>query len=294
MTRSETSTESTRSSVHRQVGVFLAVAYALALAIALALPHAGIAPLISIAVPAVAVAVAVLFTVRPGRRRAAWADVGFGWPSWRSLLVALVGPLVIVASSFAVAAAVGVVQFSAPGDGLGRELAGLAVSLVAFGVVFLGEEVGWRGFLLTRLCALMPARRAVLVAGACQAAFHLPLLTLTTTYQFAGSRWIVVPMVMATLTLAGAWYGWLRLWSGSIWPVSLSHSAFNIFMEGAAGVAVATSPAAMAYTTTETGVVTLLIVAATAAYLLTRRAGDFRLLTSTRRGSRPSRGTRGV
>jgi len=294
MTRFAASIESTRAPVHRQVAVFLAVAYALALAIALALPHAGIAPLISIAVPAVAVAVAVLFTVRPGRRRAAWADVGFGWPSWRSLLVALVGPLVIVASSFAVAAAVGVVQFSAPGDGLGRELAGLAVSLVAFGVVFLGEEVGWRGFLLTRLCALMPARRAVLVAGACQAAFHLPLLTLTTTYQFAGSRWIVVPMVMATLTLAGAWYGWLRLWSGSIWPVSLSHSAFNIFMEGAAGVAVATSPAAMAYTTTETGVVTLLIVAATAAYLLTRRAGDFRLPTGTRRGSGPSRGTRGV
>ena len=45
------------------------------------------------------------------------------------------------------------------------------------------------------------------------------------------NRWIVVPMVMVTLTLAGVWYGWLRLWSGSIWPVSLSHSAFNNVME---------------------------------------------------------------
>src|SRR5689334_7160337 len=75
MTRSGTSIESRRSSVRRQVGLFLAVAYALALGIALALPHAGIAPLISIAVPAVAVAVTVVVTVRPGRRRAAWAEV---------------------------------------------------------------------------------------------------------------------------------------------------------------------------------------------------------------------------
>jgi hypothetical protein len=67
-------------------------------------------------------------------------------------------------------------------------------------------------FLLSRLCALVPGRRAVVVAGACQAAFHLPLLMLTTTYQSAGSRWIVVPMVMVTLTFAGVWYCWLRLW----------------------------------------------------------------------------------
>ena len=291
MTRSAASTESTRPSALRQAGVFLAIAYALALAIALALPHAGIAPLISIAVPAVAVAVTVLVTVRPGRRRAAWAEVGFGRPSWRALLVALAGPVVIVGVSFAVAAAVGVVRFAGPGDGIGRHLALQAVSLVAFGVVFLGEEVGWRGFLLARLCAVMSPRRAVLAAGACQAAFHLPLLTLTTTYQSAGSRWIVVPMVMVTLTLAGAWYGWLRLWSGSIWPVSLSHSAFNHLMEGAAGAAVAASPVAMAYTTTETGVATMLVVLATAVYLLVRRAADFsRPVVVSGGGGRPPRG----
>jgi membrane protein implicated in regulation of membrane protease activity len=42
-----------------------------------------------------------------------------------------------------------------------------------------------------------------------------------------------------------------------------------------AGVAIVTSPAAMAYTTTETGFVTLIIVAVLAVYLLTRRAQDF-------------------
>jgi hypothetical protein len=53
--------------------------------------------------------------------------------------------------------------------------------------------------------------------------------------------------------LAGVWYRWLRLWSGSIWPVNLPRSAFNNLMEDVAGVAIARSPAMMAYVTTETG-----------------------------------------
>jgi hypothetical protein len=40
-------------------------------------------------------------------------------------------------------------------------------------------------------------------------------------------------------------------------------------------VAIATSPAARAYVTTETGVVTMIIMVLVAAYLLTRRAADF-------------------
>jgi uncharacterized membrane protein YjjP (DUF1212 family) len=75
--------------------------------------------------------------------------------------------------------------------------------------------------------------------------------------------------------LAGVWYGWLRLWAGSIWPVSLSHSAFNNLMEGVAEVAIATSPAVMAHVNTETGVVTMIIMVLVAGYLLICRAADF-------------------
>jgi CAAX protease family protein len=268
------SRSSTRSSALREAGVFLGITYGLALVIAIALPRAGIAPLISIAVPVIAVAITVLVTLPRGERRAAWAEVGFGRPSWRALLVAVAGPVVIIGLSFGIAAALGVVRFAAPDGGWALNL---VIGILVFGVILLGEEIGWRGFLLLRFRAVMPGRRAVLATGACHAAFHLPLLTLTTTYQAAGNRWIVVPMVMVTLTLAGVWYGWLRLWSRSIWPVSLSHSAFNNVGEGAVGLAITTSPVAMAYTTTETGVVTMLIVLVTAVYLLTRRAADFRV-----------------
>jgi hypothetical protein len=50
---------------------------------------------------------------------------------------------------------------------------------------------------------------------------------------------------------------------------------FNNLMEGVAGVAIATSPAVMAHVTTETGVVTMIIMVLVAGYLLTRRAADF-------------------
>ena len=57
----------------RQIVVYLGFTYGLALAIALALPRAGIAPLISIAVPVVAVALTVALVVPRGQRRAVWA-----------------------------------------------------------------------------------------------------------------------------------------------------------------------------------------------------------------------------
>jgi uncharacterized protein len=259
----------------RQIVVYLCITYGLTLAVALALPHAGITPLIAIVFPVIAVALTVAFTVPRGQRRAVWAGVGFNPRRGRGLLIAVLGPAVIVAVSFGVAAAFGVISFPGLGPGFGLAVLNLALTIVIFAVVFLGEEIGWRGYLLFRVAELTSGRRAAVITGAFHAIFHLPLLLLTTTYQGEGKRWIVVPMVMVTLTLAGVWYGWLRLWSGSIWPVSLAHSAFNNLGETVAGVVVVTSPAMMAYVTTETGVVTMIILVLVAGYLLTRRAADF-------------------
>jgi hypothetical protein len=94
----------------------------------------------------------------------------------------------------------------------------------------------------------------------------------------AARRWIVVPTVMVTLTMGGVWYGWLRAWSGSVWPVSVSHAGFNNVVEGFGGAAIATSPAAMAYVTTETGVVTMILMLVLGGSLLALRAVDFERL----------------
>ena len=228
----------------RQVVLYLTITYGLALAIALALPNADIAPLISIVVPVIAVALTVAFAVpRSATRRlgdgriqptqgarSAHRRPGTGSSHCRELQhrgCPRGGPV------------------SRLGSGFGSGVLSIAVTTIIFTFVLLGEEIGWRGYLLFRLAELTSGRRAALLTGAFHAIFHLPLLLLTTTYQSAGSRWIVVPMVMVTLTGRGL----VRVAAplvGQHLAVSLSHSTFNNLMEGVGGVAIATSPAMMA------------------------------------------------
>jgi uncharacterized protein len=149
----------------RQIVVYLCITYGLALAIGLTLPRAGIAPLITIPVPVIAVALTVAFTVPRGQRRAIWAAVGFNPRRGRGLLIAVLGPMVIVALSFGVAAAFGVVRFPGLAPGFGLALVNLAVTIIISSVLLLGEEIGWRGYLLFRVAELTSGRRAALLTG---------------------------------------------------------------------------------------------------------------------------------
>ena len=253
--------------------IYLGTAFGLALAVAVALPHMGLAALLSALIPVIAVAVTIAATSRPGERAGAWRAIGWRRPSMTILALALLLPAAVTVLSFGLARALGIIHFS----GLHLTLGGtgqLIVTLIFGSLLFLGEEIGWRGFLFPRLAVVMPRKRAAVLTGAIHAAFHLPLLLLTTVYQSAGNRWIVVPMVMVTITAAGVIYAWIRDRADSVWPVSVLHNAFNTFMESAAGVSVAGSAATLAYTTTETGAFTLLIVVAVAAVAL--RAGSWR------------------
>jgi hypothetical protein len=129
----------------RQMVVYLGITYGLTLAIALALPRAGIAPLIAIAFPVIAVALTVAFTVPRGQRRAIWAAVGFNPQRGRGLFIGVLGPAAIIPLSFGTAAAFGVVQFPGLPPGFGRAVLNITVTIIIFAVVFLGEETGWRG-----------------------------------------------------------------------------------------------------------------------------------------------------
>ena len=250
----------------------MAVAYGLCLVLSLALPAWELTPLVAAMAPVVAVAVIIPLTTPAGGRAARWAGMGFRLPTIRGLLVAIALPAAVASASFALAAALDVVSLRGPVIG---DPVPVAVNLAVFSVLFLGEEIGWRGYLLPRLATVMSGRRAAIATGAAHAAFHLPLLLLT-TYQSAGSRILVVPMVMITITAAGASYAWLRWSTGSIGTVSTMHAAVNESMQRWSAAVAATSPAALAYTTTETGYVTALLMVLLAGYLLTCRAAVFR------------------
>ena len=143
------------------------------------------------------------------------------------------------------------------------------MAIVIVTILALTEEIGWRGYLLPRVQTLVPKRRAALVVGFIHGMFHVPLMVFTTTYNNVGSRWIVVPTVVVTLTAAGVFYAWLKDRSGSVWPVALAHGTVNVLIDGTTYVVVL-SPVAFAHTATESGFVTLAAAAVVAAFLLVR------------------------
>jgi membrane protease YdiL (CAAX protease family) len=83
----------------------------------------------------------------------------------------------------------------------------------------MGEEIGWRGFLLPRLVSQFDFTVGCLLSGCIWAVWHYPGL-LFADYN-AGTN-PVYALTCFTLMLIGDSYvfGWMRLRSNSIWPAA--------------------------------------------------------------------------
>jgi membrane protease YdiL (CAAX protease family) len=144
----------------------------------------------------------------------------------------------------------------------------LLVSLVIGTVIIVGEEIGWRGYLLPRFQQLTSKRRAAVVTGFAHGCFHLPLILLATTYDTGSAKWFAAPMAVAVITAGGVFYAWIWDRSKTVWPVAIAHNVVNtVFDLGAAGV-VATAGWNLAYVAGETGFATLGVCVVSAVVLL--------------------------
>ncbi|PUA81165.1 CPBP family intramembrane glutamic endopeptidase [Nocardioides currus] len=254
----------------REVTTYLVLAFAMAVGIAAALPHAGIGVLLSAMIPITTVLVITATTPRGGRR-ALWAGFGLNRSGRRVWPIALLVPVLLSGLAYGAAVVLDVAELRDwnSSHGLLWWALNIVTTLASMTVLFVGEEIGWRGYLLPRLQQLTSRRRAALVAGLAHGCFHLPLILIATTYDEFGSRWFVAPMVVATLTLGGVFYAYLWDRTGSVWPVAMAHGAINsAFGWGAA--AVVGSQTDLAYVAGESGVATFGVVAVLGALLLAR------------------------
>lgn len=94
-------------------------------------------------------------------------------------------------------------------------------------VAALGEEIGWRGFLVPELAKWMSFRKAALLSGAIWAVWHMPAL-LSGSYGATGTpRWYQIGCFSAMVLLSAVVLAWLRMKSASIWPVTIMHATHN-------------------------------------------------------------------
>jgi len=93
-----------------------------------------------------------------------------------------------------------------------------------------GEEMGWRGYMLTRLIDV-GVPRPVLVSGLIWGAWHLPLIL---SGQYASGPYPALSgaLFMLTVLPAGFVAAEVRLTTGSVWPAVLLHSSWNAVIQG--------------------------------------------------------------
>lgn len=103
--------------------------------------------------------------------------------------------------------------------GWGAEPASLP-ALFAFMLLGNGvaEELFWRGWLHERLRARRPRAAVIAATAACYASYHV--FTVAALLRDPG----VVALFSTAVLLAGAFWGWLRERTDSVWPALLSHA----------------------------------------------------------------------
>jgi membrane protease YdiL (CAAX protease family) len=206
--------------------------------------------------PAAAVAIMLTLVAPEGGWRKVLPDLGLtsagvkGWP------LAIGGPVLIQLCSLVLLLSLGLTALVRPEvTAPAAQIAVKVLSGLVVGTVFaMCEEVGWRGYMLPRMLGmgLVPAMLAV---GFLHGVWHLPLLLTTDYYHATGNPWIVAPLFLLTMTLAGVFYGFLRVWTGSVWPVAIAHSAVNMAWALSSEVSATQSPVVLEYIGGESGLV---------------------------------------
>lgn len=105
--------------------------------------------------------------------------------------------------------------------------AGVALSCLSA----LGEELGWRGFLVPELAKVMPYPKVALVSGAIWAVWHYPVL-LFSIYHGEGPLWYSAVCFTVLVVAISFLFAWMRLKSGSVWTGMLLHASHNLFVQG--------------------------------------------------------------
>jgi membrane protease YdiL (CAAX protease family) len=134
----------------------------------------------------------------------------------------------------------------------------------------LGEEIGWRGFLVPELAKQMSFTKLSFLSGTIWAAWHSPIL-LFADYNAGTNRWYALGCFTVMVISGSFIFAWLRLKSGSLWTAALLHGSHNLFVQLIFDRMMRDTGRTLWYTT-EFGAALAITSAGFALYFWTRRA----------------------
>ncbi|WP_368906370.1 CPBP family glutamic-type intramembrane protease [Bacillus wiedmannii] len=169
---------------------------------------------------------------------------------WKGIGFALFIPMVICGITYSIAWFSGFARFQPPQGGmlepiyniLGLQYLPIRLSFISIVVLsgilgsllnlipVLGEEMGWRGYMLTRLVDA-EFSRPILISGLIWATWHVPIVIAglyvegsSVLLSVLGIYFCIVPFSYIT--------AYLRLITGSVWPSVIIHTTWNAIIQG--------------------------------------------------------------
>lgn len=169
---------------------------------------------------------------------------------WKGIGFALLIPMIICGITYSIAWFSGFARFQPPRGGmlesiyniLGLQylpiplsfifivvLSGVLGSLLNLIPVF-GEEMGWRGYMLTRLVDA-EFSRPTLISGLIWATWHVPIV-IAGLYVEGTSVFLSVLGIYLCIVPFSYITAYLRLITGSVWPPVIIHTTWNAIIQG--------------------------------------------------------------
>ena len=140
---------------------------------------------------------------------------------------------------------------------------GILISLMSA----LGEEIGWRGFMVPALYERLGLNKTLLISSLFWCCWHLPLL-IGGDYMPGTPLWYQLPAFVLCIFPVGVMAGLLSLESGSVWPAAFLHAAHNNYDQAVFGLI--TRGDNRMFFVSETGILTILCAWVLAAVMYTR------------------------
>jgi len=191
-------------------------------------------------------ALAAIATLKLNGRKL--TDLGWKWPSMGYAAKSWLIPLFYAFIAYLIVWTTGLGAFPnhdfmaqlVPRMGLALSPAAATALYILLGGTFgaarsiasaLGEEIGWRGFLVPELSRKVSFTATALFSGAVWSCWHYPLL-IWGDYNSGTPTWYGLSCFTALVISISFVFAWMRLKSASLWTGALLHASHNLYIQG--------------------------------------------------------------